>query len=136
MRGALHVLSTIVLLPYIALAFGFLFLSHAISSGSLFSFFETLLAQIAWLFPWGLLGFACAIALVIALGLIPRLRWLGGLCLCLIAASCLVVILTVTTSTIGLSQLLFLLPCFAILVFGGWLAVVEWRSRRLTQAVA
>jgi hypothetical protein len=33
-------------------------------------------------------------------------------------------------SAIGAGELLFLLPCFAILVFGGWLAVAELRVRR------
>jgi hypothetical protein len=33
-------------------------------------------------------------------------------------------------SAVGPGELLFLLPCFAILIFGGWLAVAELRMRR------
>ena len=130
MRGALHVLGTIVLVPYVALAAGFALLGHAIASDSLGGFLGTLLSQALWLVPWGLIGSIVAVALVAALGLSARLRWLGGLCLCLIAAGCLTVVLVVTTSRIGLPELIFLLPCMAVLFFGAWLAVVEWCAGR------
>ena len=44
MYAALHVFATIVVLPYVVLAIGFVILGHSISSGSLLSFFDTLLA--------------------------------------------------------------------------------------------
>jgi len=130
MRGALHVLGTIVLVPYAALAAGFAMLDQAIARGSLGGFLVALLSHALWLIPWGLLGIIAAIALLATLGLSARLRWLGGACLGLIAASCVVVLLAVPNSKLGASELLFLLPCIVVMVFGAWLAVVEWRARR------
>jgi hypothetical protein len=81
MRGALHLLCTIMLLPYLLLAAWFLILGDAIAGGSLASFFTTLLAHALWLIPWGLLGLTVGIVAVAALGVIDGARWLGGLCL-------------------------------------------------------
>ena len=120
MRAVLHVLATIALLPYLVLASGFLILGHALSGGSLLSFFGILLAHAAWIIPWGLIGVACAIVLVAVLGIVPRFRWLGGLCLCLLAAASLAVIIFMTSAHVGWSELLFLFPCMLALIFGGW----------------
>ena len=122
MRGALHVLATIVVLPYLVLASGFLILGHAISTGSLLSFFGTLLAHAAWIIPWGVIGFVCAIVLVAVLGTIPRFRLVGAVCLCLLAAVSLAVIIFMAPTRVGWSELLFLLPCMLVLIFSGWLA--------------
>jgi len=131
MRSALLVLGTIVLLPYIVLAFGFILLGQAIASGSLAAFFMTLLSQAVWLVPWGLIGIAGVIVLIAALGISARFRWLGAMCLCAIAAVCLAVILVGSTTRIGPPQLLFVLPCAAVLVFAAMVAVDEFRSLRL-----
>jgi hypothetical protein len=120
MRALLHVLATIALLPYLVLASGFLILGHAISSGTLFSFFGTLLAHAVWIIPWGLIGFASAMVLVAVLGIVPRFRRFGALCLCLLAAASLAVIIFMVPSRVGWSELLFLLPCMLVLIFGGW----------------
>ena len=133
MRAVLHVLSALVLIPYIALASAFAILRHAISSGSLLSLFETLLAHAVWIVPWGIIGFGCLIVVVAALGIAPRLRWLGGVCLCVLAAGSLAVIVVASTSPVALPELLFLSPCIAVLVFGAWLAVAEQRFRRASE---
>jgi hypothetical protein len=130
MRGALHLLCTIMLLPYLLLAAWFLILGDAIAGGSLAAFFTTLLAHALWLIPWGFLGLAAGIITVAALGVIDGVRWIGGLCLFFLAGGCLFVVIALNSSPIGPGQLLFLLPCFAILVFGGWLAIAELRPRR------
>ena len=130
MRGALHVLGTLVLIPYVALASAFALLGQAIARKSLVGFLDALLSQALWLMPWGLLGIIAVIVIVAGLGLSARLRWLGGVCLCLIAASCIGVLIVLTTSPNGLSELLFLLPCIVVMIYGAWLGVVEWRARR------
>lgn len=130
MRGAMHLLCTLVLLPYLALAAWFLILGDAIAGGTLASFLGTLLSHALWLFPWGLLGIAAGIVTVAALGMIEGVRWLGGLCLFVLAGGCLVIVIAGNPSAIGAGELLFLLPCFAILAFGGWFAAAELRARR------
>jgi hypothetical protein len=82
------------------------------------------------LIPWGLLGFTGGIVAVAALGMIEGLRWLGGLCLFALAGGCLVIVIAGNSSAIGPGELLFLLPCFAIMTFGGWITVAELSARR------
>jgi hypothetical protein len=130
MRGAIYLLCTLVLLPYLLLAAWFLILGDAISGGSLASFLTTLFSHALWLIPWGLLGFTGGIVAVAALGMIEGLRWLGGLCLFALAGGCLVIVIAGNSSAIGPGELLFLLPCFAIMAFGGWLTVAELSARR------
>lgn len=130
MRGAMHLLCTLVLLPYLALAAWFLILGDAIAGGSLASFLATLLAHALWLMPWGLLGLTAGIIGLATLGMIESVRWLGGLCLSVLAGGCLFIVIAGNRTAIGSGELLFLLPCFAILVFGAWLALAELRVRR------
>jgi len=130
MRGAIHLLCTLALLPYLALAAWFLILGDAIATGSLISLLGTLLSHALWLIPWGLLGITAGIVGVVALGMIDGVRWLGGLCLFVLAGACLVIVIAGSSPALGPGELLFLLPCFAILFFGAWLAVAELRMGR------
>ena len=95
MGAALHVLATLVVVPYVILAIGFLLLGHAIASGSLLSFFDRLLNHFLWIVPWGLIGFACAMMLVAIIGVIPGFRRIGALCLFALAGASLAIILNV-----------------------------------------
>ena len=63
MRGAMHLLCTLVLLPYLALAAWFLIIGDVAAAGSLASVLMTLLSHALWLMPWGLLGIAAGILL-------------------------------------------------------------------------
>ena len=81
MRSVLHVLATITLAPYFLLAAGFVLLGQAISSGSLWSFLDTLLMQATWLIPWGMIGLAASFLILAALGLHSRSRWIAGVLL-------------------------------------------------------
>lgn len=130
MRVACYLLAALTLLPYILLATGFTLLGYAISGGTLLALLDALLTAALWLIPWGLLAFAVAFVGLLMLGMSDRWRWLGGLCLCLVAFASLVVIIGRATPDFDLPHLLFLLPCAAILAFGGWLAAFELRHRQ------
>ena len=122
MRGALHVLATVVLLPYVALAAAFLLLGNVIAGGSLLSMLGRLLAHATWIIPWGIIGAACAIVAIALLGIIPGYHRLGGLVLGVLAVSSLLAIVFMTgRPAMDASQLLFLSPCVAVLGFGAWL---------------
>lgn len=120
MRATLHVLAVLVVLPYAALAYAFAVLGQAIASGSLLGIFDTLLTHFVWMIPWGILATAAAIIAIMALGVVPRLRWLGALCVGAIAAVSLAIIVFVGTSPLDGGTLLFLLPCIAVLAFAAW----------------
>ena len=129
MRGALHLLCTIVLLPYLLLAAWFLILGDAIASGSLLSFLGTLLAHALWLMPWGILGFGAGFVILVVIGITDRLRWLGAACLFALAAGCLVVIGAIDAIN-SFGQLLFLAPCAGVLGCAAWILAAELRMRR------
>src|SRR5687767_11837775 len=115
MRGALHVLATITLVPYV-LAAGFVLLGQAISGGSLLSVFKTLLLQATWLVPWGVIGFPVFFLVLAALGLHTRSRGMAGLVVCCIACACVAILVFMGTSAMDAGQMLFLLPCIAVVI--------------------
>jgi hypothetical protein len=129
MRALLHLLATLVVLPYLALAGALVLLGRIIVAGSLPSIILALLEQVLWLIPWGLLGVLGVLLVLIALGFSDRLRWLGASCLFAVAAACLILIASLQSGPLDGGQLLFLLPCFAVAAFAAWLALVEWRLR-------
>jgi hypothetical protein len=123
-RGTLHVLGTLLLVPYLIFAAGFLLLGRAISRGSLWGFFDTLLQEAVWIIPWGALAAAGFILAVAALGVFPESRRLGGACLAVLAAGSLIVLVTMASTPVGSGDVPFLAPCVAVLALGVWLA---WR---------
>jgi hypothetical protein len=123
-RGTLHVLGTLILVPYLILAAGFLLLGHAISraQGSVWVIFDTLLHQAVWIIPWGVIGAAGALLALAALGVFPETRRLGGVCLAVLAAASLVVLVVIPESRLDAGALTFLVPCMSVLALGVWLA--------------
>jgi hypothetical protein len=126
MRTILHLACLVILLPYLALAAGFLLFGHAVASGSLGAFLLTLLQQAVLLVSWGGLAIVAALLVIAALGFWPATRGSGALCVCALALASLAVLLVGSTAAIGADQLLFLLPCFVAAFASGWLAVREW----------
>jgi hypothetical protein len=111
-------------------------MGHAIASGSLWSFFDTVLAHAAWILDWGMYVVAAAILILALLGLIPRFRWVAAASLCMLAASSPFVIVLIPTARFEFGQWLFLLPCAAVLLFGVWLYRAERRLRRMGRQIA
>jgi hypothetical protein len=126
MRAALHVIAVVVVLPYAALAYAFVVLSQAIAGGSLLGIFDVLLTHAVWMIPWGILGATAAIVAIMVLGVMPSVRWIGALCLGVIAAVSLAIIVFVGTSPLDAGTLLFLLPCIGVLAFELW----QWAADR------
>ena len=128
MRGALHVLATLVTVPYLLLAAAFGIGGHAICAGSLWGALDTLLAHFLWIVPWGAIGFAVLLIAVAVLGAYLPTRRLGGLLLALLAGVALVVIVVLGSGPLEGGQLLFLVPCALALAYGAWLASSVPRS--------
>jgi len=126
MRAALHLLATIVLIPYLLLAAAFLLLGSAIATGTLGGFLVALLSFALWLMPWGALGGIAALCGLVALGMIDQTRWFAALLLLALAGACLGVIAFGASGGLDAGVALFLAPCAAVAAFAGWLAFVEW----------
>lgn len=122
MRGALHVVATLAVIPYLLLAAAFLVGGHAIAAGSLWDALDTLLAHALWIVPWGAIGFVVVMITVAVVGAYPPTRRLGGLMLAGLAAGALVVLVTLGSGPLDAGQLAFLVPCALALAWGAWLA--------------
>jgi hypothetical protein len=125
LRGALHVAATLALVPYVALALAFALLRDAIAAGSLLAMFLRAVDQFTWLFPWGLIAIVAGLAGVAAMGLVARIRRLGGGCVAAIGTVCLLAILFLPGTAPGAGEIAFLVPCMAATGYGGWLVRVE-----------
>ncbi|MEQ1622271.1 MAG: hypothetical protein ABL919_12765, partial [Methylococcales bacterium] len=123
MQAAAFILSTIVLLFYATLASATLFLGHAISRGTLAAFFNAVLAGLNWLIPWGLVGVACCVVILLILGVRRSTRRVGAVILSVfaLASASIVAILIQPSGGFGIGEVAFLLPCFAVVAVGVWL---------------
>lgn len=122
MRALLHVLATLVLVPYLVLAAGFLILGHMILSGSPWAMLDTLLAHALWIVPWGAIGFGVGIVALAIAGAVPRTRRPAAALLAVLAGGALAVLVLGDSSPLDVGAFVFLLPCIAALACGVWLA--------------
>jgi hypothetical protein len=127
LNPVLHVVATLVLAPYVALAIVFLAFGHATSRGSLFGFLDTLLQHALWIFPWGIIGFAVAILGIAALGVIKSTRAFAAALLCALAVASPVILVVVSGSRLDVDAIVFLVPCVAVALFGAWRVREEHR---------
>ena len=125
MRPLLHVLSVLLLLPYLVLACVFLLIGRLAASTGLFGILGTLLDQFIWIVPWGLLAFVVAVLVLIGLGFGARTLWFAGLAVGLLGTASLLVILLLPGGGIESDQWLFLLPCAIALGLGFWICLAE-----------
>jgi hypothetical protein len=136
MRVVIHLLATVILIPYFLLAGGFLLFGYAIAGGSLLKLFESMLSAAFWVLPLGLFVCVAVFAALTLLGTNDRTRWLASACVCVLAASSLFVIVAMPSGPLDSGQVLFLLPC-ALAAFGsGWIAISELRHRQSTRTAS
>jgi len=122
MRAVLHVIATLLLVPYLVMAAAFLLADQVFSGGSWGAMLDTLLAHALWLIPWGIIGFGAFIIVLAALGLSAGSARLGARIVYALATGSLLVMLVVPTSPIDAGVLLFLLPCIIVAGVSAWLA--------------
>ena len=120
MRAAAHVLATLVLAPYVALAVGFLLLGHLLSRGSLGGFVLALLDIFIWMVPWGVLALVTVLLLLGALYFSPGTRILASAGLIGTSFATLAVLVAVPTGWPDAGQLVFMVPCAAAGGVGAW----------------
>lgn len=123
MREAAHLLATLVLAPYVALAVGFLLLGHAISrgtAGGTGGFLLALLDIFIWMVPWGVLVLVAVLLLVGAMYFSPGTRLAASAGLVGISLATLVVLVAVPSGWPDLGQVVFMLPCAAAGAVGAW----------------
>jgi hypothetical protein len=126
-RPFLHLVSIVLVLPVFVLALAFAVLGHAISAGSLWGFFDQLLADAVWLVPWGILAIGAGWLVVAIGGMFAGTRWLAGLFVAVVGvgSTALAVVLTIGHSNADAGQLPFYVPGLVAASIGAWLALTE-----------
>ena len=73
----IHVIGTLVVAPYAALALGFLAIGRLAGSSDLWDLFDRMVQAAAWFMPWGALGFVTLFIVVAGLGAVADTRAIG-----------------------------------------------------------
>lgn len=121
MHALLHLVGAIAVVPYVALAMFFLFVGSAASSKGLMDLFHTVLYHADWFVRWGIYAAPVLWICLVATGFLPSLQRVSSLCLCLLAVSCFLVVVSLHSPRIGLGELIFLIPCVAVAATSAWL---------------
>jgi hypothetical protein len=125
MQAVAFILATLVLLPYVFLASAFVLFGYAISGGTLASFIQAIFAEATWLIPWGVVGAACFLVVLVGLGVNQTTRKVGPVILLVLALASIAAIWLLPTNTIGVAEFTFLLPCVAVVGVGAWLSLSQ-----------
>lgn len=121
MHGVLHLLGTVIVIPYALLAGWFLMVGEVARARGLWGVLDAVLTQFHWMLGWGIYAIPFAFACLAVLGFIAALRRLGLLLLALIASASLLTIGLLHSGGLGMGELLFLSPCALILAICAWL---------------
>jgi hypothetical protein len=100
-------------------------LGYAISGGTLASFIQAIFAEATWLIPWGVVGAACFLVVLVGLGVNQSTRKVGAVILLVLALASIAAIWLLPTNTIGVAEFTFLLPCVAVVGVGAWLSLSQ-----------
>jgi hypothetical protein len=125
----LHVFATLLLAPYVALAILLLAFGHAVSRGSFWAFIDAVANHTLWIIPWGIIGFGVAILGIAGLGIARRTRVFASALLCALAVVSPIALVAVSGSRLDADAIVFLAPCAAVAIFGGWRVREERRAR-------
>ena len=77
----LHLVMTILSVPYVLLAVMLVLVGHVFSSRGVWAFLNTLLDSLNWTLTWGLLTLGATLLTIIGLGFFESLRWWAALAL-------------------------------------------------------
>ncbi len=120
MPQVLHILATLVVVPYTILAVGFLIIGKVASSHGPLSLIQSLIDIFVLIVPWGAIAFLLAFVSVVSLPLFQETRPVAPAALVVVSGFSLVILLFYRPSLPSGGELLFMLPCFAVLAASGW----------------
>jgi hypothetical protein len=120
MPALLHVLATLVVAPYAALAVFFLEVGRVASTRGLWEILDTALLSFNAILSWGIYAFAAIVVAVAAMGCFDRTRTAASAALAALAGVSLLILLFHRTTPVAAGELVFMLPCLAALAFGIW----------------
>jgi hypothetical protein len=120
MPQILHILATLLVVPYAILAVGFLIIGKVASSRGPLNLLQSLIDIFALLVPWGAIAFFLAFLCIVSLPFFQVTRPVSPAALVVVAGFSLAILLFYRPSLPSGGELLFMLPCCAVLVASGW----------------
>ncbi|MCA9192444.1 MAG: hypothetical protein KDB03_11805 [Planctomycetales bacterium] len=121
MHTLFHTICAIVIVPYVALATFFVFITQASQSKGLKELIDVVWNNTDWFVGLGIYATPVLWVCLVAMGFVPSFQKAGSLCLCLLAILCLLIIVTLQSTRLDLGQAIFLLPCGIVAIVSGWL---------------
>lgn len=116
----LHVLMTLMAIPYVMLACVFLIVGRMASQRGLWDIFDAFLNALNWLLGWGVLLFVLVLTSILVAGFFESLRWWGSLALLTLLASAVGVLIFYRPTFPTLGEFLFLTPALLFVVICIW----------------
>lgn len=120
MTSLLHVLATLTVIPYGALAVLFVLIGRVASTKGLWAVLDAVVQSFNWVMSVGLVAFAVIIATVSVLGCFTQTRLAASIALLALAGISLLVLLFHRDSTVAFGELLFMLPCMIVVLYEAW----------------
>ncbi len=117
MTQLFHIMATLIVAPYIALAAVFLAIGRVASTKGLWAAFDAALEIFNWIASWGLAGFVLVIATISILGCFTQTRLAASIALAALAGLSLLVLLLFRSSSVTSGELVTLAPCAVVLLY-------------------
>lgn len=121
MHAILHIVGTLVVLPYLLLAAAFLLIGDIAQTRGLFAAIDTVANHANWILRWGIYGLPVLTVALLVAGVLPSFQRGSAAVLFLVALGSLGIICTLHSGRLELGQIVFLLPCVAVLAMSAWL---------------
>lgn len=121
MHSILHVLGTLVVLPYLLLAAAFLLISDVARTRGLLEIITVVANHANWILRWGIYGLPIVMLALLVAGLIPSWQRGSAAVLFLVALGSLGVICLLHSGRLEFGHIVFLLPCVAVIAVSAWL---------------
>lgn len=123
MHLILHIIGTLVVLPYLLLAVAFLLIGDVVRTRGLFEIVNVVANHANWILRWGIYGLPVMMLALLVAGLIPSWQRGSAAVLFLIALASLGVIGLLHSGRLEFGHIVFLLPCAAVVAVSAWLFV-------------
>ena len=122
----LHLVMTILSVPYVLLAVMLVLVGHVFSSRGVWAFLNTLLDSLNWTLTWGLLTLGATLLTIIGLGFFESLRWWAALALAVLLLASLGIIFYHFPSLPTWDELVLLTPAILVLLICCRQLILYW----------
>lgn len=116
-----HILASVLVLPYVALAAMFLLIGEAARTKGPFELLDVAALHALWILQWGIFAVPAAWLVLASAGCFPPTRRPGAAVLALLALGSFATIVTLQQTPLDAGQWLFLAPCVVVAAASAWL---------------